>query len=90
MIAGKLLEKSDDETLGGKLGYNAATDKFEDLVAAGVIDPVKVGLPAAHTVRSTKVLLCGPGVAAPKDGSGWQAGGKASSALLLTNNTLHI
>ena len=44
MIAGKLLEKSDDETLGGKLGYNAATDKFEDLVAAGVIDPVKVGL----------------------------------------------
>ena len=43
MIVGKLLEKTDEETLGGRLGYNAATDKFEDLVAAGVIDPVKVG-----------------------------------------------
>ena len=51
MIAGKLLEKSDDETLGGKLGYNAATDKFEDLVAAGVIDPVKVGLSVAHRLQ---------------------------------------
>ncbi len=42
VVAGKLLEKSDEENLGGRLGYNAATDKFEDLVAAGVIDPVKV------------------------------------------------
>ena len=75
VIAGKLLEKSDDETLGGKLGYNAATDKFEDLVAAGVIDPVKVGLPAAHVAQ-----LHGGDVAASKDGSRWQAGGKASSA----------
>ena len=42
MIVGKLVEKSEEESLGGRLGYNAATDKFEDLVAAGVIDPVKV------------------------------------------------
>ena len=28
--------------LEGNFGYNAATDNFEDLVAAGVIDPVKV------------------------------------------------
>lgn len=42
VIAGKLLEKSDEEALGGRLGYNAATDTFEDLVAVGVIDPVKV------------------------------------------------
>ena len=42
VVAGKLLEKTDEENLGGRLGYNAATDKFEDLVAAGVIDPVKV------------------------------------------------
>ena len=42
VIAGKLLEKSDEESLGGRLGYNAATDVFEDLVAVGVIDPVKV------------------------------------------------
>jgi chaperonin GroEL len=42
VIVGKLLEKSEEESLNGRLGYNAATDKFEDLVAAGVIDPVKV------------------------------------------------
>ena len=44
MIAGKLLEMSEEESLGGRLGYNAATDVFEDLVAVGVIDPVKVYL----------------------------------------------
>jgi len=42
VIAGKLLEKPEAETMGGRLGYNAATGVFEDLVAAGVIDPVKV------------------------------------------------
>ena len=42
VIAGKLLEKTEEESLGGRLGYNAATDVFEDLVAVGVIDPVKV------------------------------------------------
>ena len=26
----------------GNLGYNAAADRFEDLIAAGIIDPVKV------------------------------------------------
>ncbi len=45
VIAGKLLEKTEEESLGGRLGYNAATDVFEDLVAVGVIDPVKVRLP---------------------------------------------
>ena len=44
VIAGKLLEMSEEESLGGRLGYNAATDVFEDLVAVGVIDPVKVYL----------------------------------------------
>ncbi len=40
MIVGKLLEAAkDDETLG----YNAAAGKFENMVAAGIIDPVKVG-----------------------------------------------
>ena len=43
MIVGKLLEKSEEEALGGRLGYNAATGEFEDLVKAGVIDPLKVG-----------------------------------------------
>jgi chaperonin GroEL len=53
VVAGKLLEKSDEESLQGRLGYNAATDKFEDLVAAGVIDPVKVG-----TLTGTRDALC--------------------------------
>ncbi|CAK0780084.1 Chaperonin CPN60-2, mitochondrial [Coccomyxa viridis] len=57
VIAGKLLEKSDDETLGGKLGYNAATDKFEDLVAAGVIDPVKVVRTALVDAASVSSLM---------------------------------
>lgn len=42
VIVGKLLEKSEDEAMGGRLGYNAATGEFEDLVKAGVIDPLKV------------------------------------------------
>ena len=52
MIAGKLLEKSDEEALGGRLGYNAATDVFEDLVAVGVIDPVKVTQPVPACCKS--------------------------------------
>lgn len=58
MVAGKLLEKSDEENLGGRLGYNAATDKFEDLVAAGVIDPVKVWSPRKLCQASS--LRCAP------------------------------
>ena len=42
MIVGKLLEKTEEEAMGGRLGYNAATGEFEDLVKAGVIDPLKV------------------------------------------------
>lgn len=63
VIAGKLLEKSDEESLGGRLGYNAATDVFEDLVAVGVIDPVKVTLPVracfglAHTITSVTEIV---------------------------------
>ena len=33
-----------------KFGYNAATGKYEDLMAAGIIDPTKVGL---HTVTTS-------------------------------------
>lgn len=31
------------EDANPNFGYNAATGKFEDLMAAGIIDPVKVG-----------------------------------------------
>ena len=60
MIAGKLLEKTDEESLGGRLGYNAATDVFEDLVAVGVIDPVKVHLPFQMFFQALHTAGCCP------------------------------
>ena len=39
VIVGKLLEGE-----GGSWGYNAATNVYEDLVKAGIIDPLKVAL----------------------------------------------
>ena len=38
-------------------GYNAATDKFEDLVEAGVIDPTKVVRSALQNAASVAALL---------------------------------
>ncbi len=39
------------------MGYNAATDTFEDLVAAGVIDPTKVTRTALENAASVATLL---------------------------------
>jgi chaperonin GroEL len=41
----------------GNNGYNAATDKFEDLVKAGVIDPTKVTRTALQNAASVSTLL---------------------------------
>ncbi|MEZ6057735.1 MAG: chaperonin GroEL [Planctomycetaceae bacterium] len=41
----------------GNNGYNAATDVFEDLVKAGVIDPVKVTRNALQNAASVATLL---------------------------------
>ncbi len=41
----------------GNKGYNAATDKFEDLVKAGVIDPTKVTRTALTNSASVATLL---------------------------------
>jgi chaperonin GroEL len=38
-------------------GYNAATDEYEDLIAAGVIDPVKVTRSALHNAASIAALV---------------------------------
>ena len=38
-------------------GYNAATDKYEDLVKAGVIDPTKVVRTALQNASSVASLL---------------------------------
>ncbi len=41
----------------GNFGYNAATDNFEDLVKAGIIDPTKVTRTALQNASSVAVLL---------------------------------
>ncbi len=43
--------------LGGNQGYNAATDKYEDLVAAGVVDPAKVTRSALQNAVSAAAML---------------------------------
>ncbi|MFP6692583.1 MAG: chaperonin GroEL, partial [Pirellulales bacterium] len=50
-----ICEKVTEST--GNNGYNAATDKFEDLVAAGVIDPTKVTRTALQNAASVSTLL---------------------------------
>ena len=52
IVVGKLLEKKDQN-----FGYNAATDTYEDLVKAGVIDPVKVVRIALQDAASVAGLL---------------------------------
>ncbi len=41
----------------GNHGYNAATDVYEDLVAAGIIDPAKVTRTALQNAASVSTLL---------------------------------
>jgi chaperonin GroEL len=41
----------------GNMGYNAATDTYEDLVKAGVIDPTKVTRTALQNAASVSTLL---------------------------------
>ncbi len=47
------------EVLGGKgnFGYNVATDKYEDMVKAGVVDPTKVTRTALQNASSVAGLL---------------------------------
>jgi chaperonin GroEL len=41
----------------GNVGYNAASDKYEDLVKAGIIDPTKVTRTALQNAASVATLL---------------------------------
>ena len=45
------------KTEAGAVGYNAQTDKYEDLVKAGVIDPTKVVRAAIENASSIAGLL---------------------------------
>ncbi|WP_206238159.1 chaperonin GroEL [Novosphingobium terrae] len=52
LVAGKLLDQGDET-----LGFNAATDVYENLLAAGVIDPTKVVRTALQNAASVAGLL---------------------------------
>jgi len=52
VVAGKLLDQSDEN-----IGFNAATDVYENLKAAGVIDPTKVVRTALQDAASVSGLL---------------------------------
>jgi len=41
-VNGSVVQQRVLENLDQAIGYNAATDKYEDLMAAGIIDPTKV------------------------------------------------
>ncbi|MGB8509090.1 MAG: TCP-1/cpn60 chaperonin family protein, partial [Pyrinomonadaceae bacterium] len=51
VVIGKLEESK------GARGFNAATNKYEDLVAAGIIDPTKVVRTALQNAASVAALL---------------------------------
>jgi len=62
----------------GAYGYNAATDSFEDLIKAGVIDPTKVARSALQNAASVSgLLLTTEALVAemPADDDGGGAGG---------------
>jgi chaperonin GroEL len=53
VICEKVLENADNPNYG----YNAATEKFEDLVKSGIIDPTKVTRTALQNAASVSTLL---------------------------------
>lgn len=50
-----IVEKLKNEKDG--VGYNAAEDKFEDMIAAGIVDPTKVTRSALQNAASVSALL---------------------------------
>ena len=74
-----------NQVRAGGLGYNAQTNKFEDLLAAGVVDPAKVTRSAlqnaasiAGLVLTTEALIADKpekGSLAPAGGGGGMPGG---------------
>ena len=52
VVAGKLIDGNDQN-----LGFNAQTDTYENLVAAGVVDPTKVVRTALQDAASVAGLL---------------------------------
>ena len=74
------------KTLEGANGFNAGTEEYEDLIAAGVIDPAKVTRTALQNAASVSGMLLttecviseipeeNPGAAMPPMGGGGMPG----------------
>ena len=56
-VEGSIIVAKIRESKDKAFGYNAATDEFEDLVKAGVIDPTKVTRTALQNAASIAGLL---------------------------------
>jgi len=69
-------------TQEGPNGYNAAADKYEDMVAAGIIDPTKVTRSALQNAASIAVMIITAETAItdiPKEDDGAQAAAAAAA-----------
>ena len=84
---GIVCEKVNGNT--GNTGYNAATDSYEDLVKAGVIDPTKVARTALQNAASVSTLLLTSDAliadAPKKDKKGAAAPGMDDNVLIIPN-----
>ncbi|GGI72770.1 60 kDa chaperonin 2 [Polymorphobacter multimanifer] len=79
VVSGKLLEGNDDT-----IGFNAQTDVYENLVAAGVIDPTKVVRTALQDAASVASLLITTEAAItdlPADDKGGAGGGMGGGGM---------
>ncbi len=56
-VEGSIVVQKVKESKDANYGYNAATDAYEDLVKAGVIDPTKVVRSALQNAASIAALL---------------------------------
>jgi chaperonin GroEL len=56
-VEGSIVVAKVKESKANGFGYNAATDEYEDLVKAGVIDPTKVTRTALQNAASIASLL---------------------------------
>jgi chaperonin GroEL len=52
-VNGSVVQQKVLENLDANIGYNAATDVYEDLMAAGIIDPTKV---IEHSAENSTLL----------------------------------
>ena len=71
----------------GNNGYNAATDEYEDLVKAGIIDPTKVTRTALQNAASVAtLLLTSDALIAEKPKDDKKKGGGTAATTTCTNS----